>query len=237
MSNSVRIQSYVRAQPTGSAATSTGETPSKPRILTLSDLIFGLALSISSLTLISQQPTNSAEFFTSLGLYALSFFILINVWRLYSSITSILPSETPTLSSLNLVLLFLVSIEPYLFAELFTGTGSLPATVTEVYALDLAFMFLILAVFNHTLLGEERKLAPKDQPGRYKRTRNLCVVCAIIFALSAVPVFVSIPVFTFTVRGTTENFTITSTLWVVALAFSWGSRLVALRTQPRTRKQ
>lgn len=70
------------------------ESAPKSRIQTLSDLIFGLALSISALTLIGRQPATTQQLLTSLGLYGFSFLILISVWRLYSSITSILPLET-----------------------------------------------------------------------------------------------------------------------------------------------
>ncbi|HUI01177.1 MAG TPA: TMEM175 family protein [Nitrososphaerales archaeon] len=205
------------------AAQASEPTP-RPRILTLSDLVFGLALSISALTLIGQQPSTSGQFFTALALYSLSFFIVINVWRLYSLITSALPSETPTLTSLNLVLLFLVSIEPYLFAELFTGTGNLPSTVTDVYAFDLGLMFLIISFLCSALASEERGLAPKDLLGVYKRLRNVCLLEAAIFIVSVAPIFHNYTVFTFTTGTVQDNFTLTSTLWVVALVVGWSWR-------------
>ena len=79
------------------------ERQERPRIQRLSVLIFGLALSISALTLVGKQPTTNEELGFYLGLYAFSFLILISVWRVYSSVSSILPSETPFLVDLNIV--------------------------------------------------------------------------------------------------------------------------------------
>ena len=39
----------------------------RPHIQTLSDLIFGLALSIGAITLIGQLPTNATEVFVAIG--------------------------------------------------------------------------------------------------------------------------------------------------------------------------
>jgi uncharacterized membrane protein len=206
----------------------------RPRIQTLSDLIFGLALSISSLTLIGQQPGTSDQFFVALGLYALSFFILVNVWRSYSSATSILPFENSTVTGLNIVLLFLVSIEPYLFAELFAAVGgSFPSVVSVVYAFDLGFMFLILAVFNNTVADEERGLVPKDQLAGYRNLRNQCIIVAAIFIFSALPFFETVTMFAYIMGGRQAYFSLRSTLWVVALIVGWSHRLIVGRG-PRT---
>jgi uncharacterized membrane protein len=156
----------------------------RPRIQSLSDLIFGLALSISALTLISQQPATTQQLMASIGLYGFSFLILISVWRLYSSITSILPTETLGLTDLNIVLLFTVSIEPYLFNELFALKGAMFYNVSNIYALDLAAMFLILAFFHHSLANEEKKLVPKSLLGRYRLGRNMSLSITAVFIVS-----------------------------------------------------
>jgi uncharacterized membrane protein len=205
----------------------------RPRIQTLSDMIFGLALSISAFSLIGQKASTTEDFVTSLGLYALSFFILINVWLTYSRTTSFLPSETSGLTSLNIVLLFLVSIEPYIFAELFTGTGSFPNAVSEVYAFDIGLMFVILAVFNHVLSSEERNLAPKSSLRRYKRTRNALLLVAGIFLISSVPPFDTVILFSFTISEV-EDFTLRTALWVIGLLVGWGSRLIERGQKPNS---
>jgi uncharacterized membrane protein len=201
------------------------EVTPKPRILTLSDLIFGLALSISALTLIGHQPATADQFFTSLGLYGFSFLILISVWRLYSTITSILPSETSLLTGLNYVLLFLVSIEPYLFNELFANT-SFSEIVSNVYAYDLAIMFLILAAFNHTLASEERNLVAKSLLRRYRLSRNLCLSVAGVFIISSLPPLGSTVVFSYTSAGAIYQISFRSILWIASLFVGWSRRLL-----------
>jgi len=203
----------------------------KSRIQTLSDLIFGLALSISALTLIDRQPANTQELFTSLGLYGFSFLILISVWRSYSSITSVLPSETSMLTDLNIILLFLVSIEPYLFNELFVLKGDLLNTLSNTYALDLACMFIILAFFNHSLAQEEKKLVSKSQLGRYRLARNSCLINAAIFIISTAPVFGSLTVLHYTAEGLTYDFTLRGILWVVALLAGYSRRFLERRVK------
>jgi uncharacterized membrane protein len=222
------------ADEAGSQQETGGTGLHRPEIQTLSNLIFGLALSISSLTLIGQQPATSDQFFTALGIYALSFFILVSVWRSYSNVMSVLPSETSILTALNVILLFLVSVEPYLFAELFDATGgNFPSTVSAVYAFDLGFMFLIIAAFDNTLVREERTLAPKSLVGKYRDLRNLSLVVAMIFILSSAPFFGSFTVFTFTMGGRLAYFSLRTTLWVVALVLGWSLRLV-MRGSPRS---
>jgi uncharacterized membrane protein len=83
----------------------------RPRIEAFSDLIFGLALSIGALTLIGQQLTSFEALMIALGLYSFSFLILVGVWLSYSNLTSVLPSETGTLTSI--AGLFLISTLPF----------------------------------------------------------------------------------------------------------------------------
>lgn len=220
----------------GKQGTTAGSMP-RPRIQTLSDMIFGLALSISSLTLIGQQPGTSDQFFVALGVYALSFFIVVNVWRSYSSATSVLPSETSTVISLNIILLFLVSIEPYLFAELFAATGeTFPSIVSEAYAFDLGFMFVILAIFNNSVAREGRGLAPKSLLAGYRNIRNQCIIVAAIFIASSAPVFGDVTLLTYVMGGRAAYLSLRSALWVVALIVGWSSRLVMGRN-PRIERQ
>jgi uncharacterized membrane protein len=202
-----------------------------PRILTLSDLIFGLALSISALTLIGHQPENADEFFASLGLYGFSFLILITVWRLYSSITSILPQSSPTLTGLNYVLLLLVSIEPYLFNELFAAP-SFGDVVSNVYACDLGIMFLILAAFNHALASEERNLVPRAHLRRYRWSRNFCLIVAAVFFVSTVPPLGSTMTLWYTSGSVTYGLSIRSTLWISSLVIGWFRRVFEREPKP-----
>jgi uncharacterized membrane protein len=165
----------------------------RPRIQSLSDLIFGLALSIGALTLIGQQAADFQNVLIYLGYYGFSFLILINVWRIYSNTMDLLPVETAGLVDLNIVLLFLVSIEPYLFNQILgSSTAAFAENVSVLYAIDLAGLFLILAFFTHSLVDEEKKLVPKSLLLSYRRIRNFELLATAIFLISIIPIFWSL---------------------------------------------
>jgi uncharacterized membrane protein len=165
----------------------------RPRIESLSDLIFGLALSIGAISLISRVPATPARMLIDISEFGFSFLILISVWLGYTHIMSVLPMEDGTTVVLNLVLLFLVSVEPYLFYlniifelsahELLLNSASI------MYALDMAGLMLILSLFTHQLAMEEKGLVPKDLLVRYKRVRNTLFISAALFAITVLPVF------------------------------------------------
>jgi hypothetical protein len=95
--------------------------------------------------------------------------------------------------SLNLVLLFLVSIEPYLFYLNITFDLSahelLLNSASMLYALHMTGLMLILALFTHQLAREERGLLPKESLARYKRVRNTLFMSAALFAITILPLF------------------------------------------------
>jgi len=198
--------------------------PSRPRIQELSDLIFGLALSISALTLIGQPPTSPQQFSFSLGLYGFSFLILIGLWRQYSSVTSILPAETSVLVDLNVAILFLVSIEPYLFNELFSAREVMFVSISMVYSMDLAAMFLILTFFLLSLTTDERHLVPSALLGRYRLVRNSTLVTALIFILSIIPYFGNTVVWSSVSGSASYYISLRMVLWLLALGVTWGRR-------------
>jgi uncharacterized membrane protein len=207
------------------------------RIEAFSDLIFGLALSIGALTLIGQQPTSFEALMAALGLYGFSFLILVSVWRSYSNITSVLPAETEILASLNIVLLFLVSVEPFLFNQLNAEGGSMFYGVSIVYAIDLAAMFLILAFFNHSLLNQEKSRVPKDQLKRYRFARNYDLLIAAVFLISILPFFASIDALQLTIADEPYGIPLRVFVWILALILGWGKRIweqVANRSQHRS---
>ena len=192
----------------------------RPRIQTLSDLIFGLALSIGALALISQQPSNFGVLVSSLFFYSFSFLVLVSVWRSYSTILSVLPVETEWLTNLNILLLFIVSIEPYLFNQLFIATGTLWNGISMLYAVDLAVMFVVLGFFNHSLANEEKNLVPKNYLRKYRLERNYDVVVAAVFAMSVLPIF------EFTLEVTGRLFPLRALVWIMALVLGLIRRVV-----------
>ncbi|HYB07907.1 MAG TPA: TMEM175 family protein [Nitrososphaerales archaeon] len=174
------------------------ESIPRPRIQTLSDMIFGLALSIGAVSLLSQKPGNFTAVTYSMVSFGFAFLILALVWFRYSKIMSVLPVESSGIIWANMALLFLVSIEPYLF-NLMTVSAYSPAlgqldsgSTTTLYALDLGGLMLILAFFIHELTDEERRLIPRELLKGYRLTMYTTILAGLLFLLSTLPIFWSV---------------------------------------------
>jgi uncharacterized membrane protein len=170
----------------------------KIRIESLSDLIFGLALSIGSLTLISKPaPNTGAELTVNALLFGFSFLIIVMNWLAYSRTIAVLPIESQSALYLNLVLLFCVALQPYLYYIL-VSTQSLTQVNFEssAYALDVGTVFVILASLTYILLKEERTLI-RESPqklhpllvARFKRAMIVQLAVGAVFLLSTLPFF------------------------------------------------
>lgn len=94
---------------------------------------------------------------------------------------------------LNVIMLFLASIEPYLFylnvVYGLSNYGILLESASTMYALDMAGLMVILALFTNELTVEERKLLPQEILGRYRRIRNDIFFSAGVFALTTLSIF------------------------------------------------
>jgi uncharacterized membrane protein len=164
----------------------------RPRIEGLSDLIFGLALSIGAIQLIGSAPQTNTQLVISVGAFGFSFLILIGIWNRYTTLTSVLPVESVLMVRLNMLLLFLVAIEPFLFNLLVAQSNadvSLEQYVSSYYALDIGAMNVVLAYFSHLLIRQEKGRITTDVMARFKRSRNVCLVTAFMFIVSALPFF------------------------------------------------
>jgi len=194
----------------------------KSRLESLTDLVFGLALSIGSLSLLAKSPTTPSDVVTAVSGFAFSFLILITIWFRYTKIMSVLPMETGGTMVLNGIMLFLVSIEPYLLGVLTSGSfngsnAALQNFASQAYALDLGGLTLIMGLFAHELTTERRGQLTPELIGEYRRVRNTEYFVGAWFALSALPFFWS-----WEVLGTPARIT----LWYFALIFAWLSRLI-----------
>jgi uncharacterized membrane protein len=190
----------------------------------LSNLIFGLALSIGALTLVGQPPRSFEQLLASLGFYGFSFMVLVSVWRNYSSVMSELSAETERLVDLNVLLLFLVSIEPYLFNMLFATAGSLWDNVSIVFGLDFAAMYLILAFFNHSIVRKKNQNAAYLKI--FQADRNYDLLIAVVFVISAVPLFGAISLFEVSVGNSVYNLPVRPFIWIAALVLGLLWRLI-----------
>ena len=165
----------------------------KLRIENLSDLVFGLALSIGSIVLISKPAANPDR--SRNGHRVLRFRLSTCCLDLvhYTTTITALPYEVRGTFLLNIMLLFCVAVEPYLFYVLVEGKVSLIEFASSVYALDVGAMLFILAGLVRILLNEEKKRGSHDlPPDRLKMFRRFVisrVVGGVIFLVSALPLF------------------------------------------------
>jgi uncharacterized membrane protein len=185
-------------------------------------LIFGLALSIGAVQFIGNLPPDPSTLWHDLLYFGFSFLILISVWNRYTSTTSVMPIETPVLVRLNMLLLFMVAIEPFLLDVLFVkGLGTDVGNAASVYyGLDIGGMNLVLAYFTHILASEEKKLVPRELISRYKTTRNLLIVGASFFLISDLPVFWGISVGELDLRVV---------IWLLTIPAFWTQRIIESR--------
>ncbi len=199
----------------------------KPRLETLSDLIFGLALSIGALTLIGQPPTSFEQLLVLILFYAFSFFILITVWIGYTRTMSLIRIEAGSLVTANVLLLFLVSIEPFLFNQLFQGNASYVENVSVLYALDLGGLFLIQAVFANAVLSNKN-----DQSNiryGYKLRRNTFLISSGFFFASTLPFFWNWSL----TLGSGIGVPIRVVMWLIPLALPSARRLWERRNKTK----
>ncbi len=205
----------------------------RPRIETLADLIFGLSLSIGSIALIANSPTRPAEIGNHIFAFAFTFLILITSWIIYTTDMSVLPTETRAITFLNVALLLLVALVPYLLNNVELVNPSLdPAQASAIqeyasslFALDLAGILVILASFAHVISLEEKKLVAPDLARLFRNGRNRMAVLAAIMAVSVAPQF-----WAWSILGVPARFY----FWYLPLISYWVGRLV--RPQSRTYK-
>jgi uncharacterized membrane protein len=169
----------------------------RPRIETLADLIFGVSLGIGSLVLIGKSPASSGEINGHIAAFGFTFLILITAWIIYTTDMSVLPVETRAVTFLNVVLLLLVALVPYLLNGVELVNTSLSASESSairnyfstLFAADLAGILFILATFAHVISKEEKRLVAPEFARLFRNGRNRMFVLGIIMAVTVLPVF------------------------------------------------
>ncbi|HWY27683.1 MAG TPA: hypothetical protein VNW25_00340 [Candidatus Sulfotelmatobacter sp.] len=205
----------------------------RPRIETLADLVFGLSLSIGSIALIANPPRSSAEITTHILAFAYTFFVLITAWMIYTTYMSVLPIETRTVTFLNVGLLLLVAIVPYLLngvEVVATGLNTTDVSAiqnysSQLFALDLGGILIILATFAHVISLEEKNLVAPELVTLFRNGRNRMAILAILTLISVAPEF-----WEWTLLGVP----IRRYLWYPPLISYWVGR--AVRPDSRTYK-
>ncbi|MDA4114573.1 MAG: TMEM175 family protein [Thaumarchaeota archaeon] len=181
----------------------------------LSDMIFGLALSVGAITLVGSPPTDVPSIYSDLATFGFSFLILITIWLRYTRIMSVLPLETERGVVLNITLLFLVSVEPFLFnivrnPPTVLDYGPYGDAISTLYALDLGAMMVILGIFTFSATAQEKKLIPDEFVGRFKIESITWLITGGLFLVTVLPFF-----FTFKVHGMPLRYA----FWVVPMLF------------------
>jgi uncharacterized membrane protein len=194
-------------------ASKPAEVPARPRprIETLSDLVFGLALSVGALALVSNPPTTATALYLDIATFGFSFLILIMVWLAYTRIMSVHPLENRRVIALNTVLLFTVSIEPFLFNVLKgpeESTGFFDA-VSSAYAADIAVMMTVLGFFAWNLVTVKKPPLAEAVRKSFRAEAINRWIGAAIFLVSIAPVFAQITLFTQILR---------IWIWIIPLA-------------------
>ena len=144
---------------------------------------------------------------------------------------SVLPVETKPFTFLNVALLLLVAIVPYLLnstelvsSNLTTDQASAIRDFSStLFALDLAGILSILAAFAHVISIEEKKLVAPDHASLFRSGRNRMAVLAVVMLVSIAP-----PFWQWTLFGTPLRLYI----WYLPLISYWVGR--AVRPESRT---
>lgn len=179
----------------------------KSRIRTFSDYVFGLVVVFSAFSLTNSVVQAPVDLVSSIALFALSFAILITVWHIYDGLMAKLRVETSTAVALNIVLLFLAVLEPFLLNILFSNPRIFDFAST-CYAIDMAGLLGICALLAHVLAIDSRNALSVEVSKTLRSDRNLFAIVAAIFLVSTAPLLVA-----FTFLG----WTLRTMLWVAIL--------------------
>ena len=203
----------------------------RPRIETLADLIFGVSLGVGSLVLISELPTTTNEINSHIAAFAFTFLMLITAWLIYTTYMSVLPIETVLGTFLNVALLLLVALVPYLLngVELVNSSlnlsqaSSIKDYSSSLFAVDLTGILLILATFAHVISVEENKLVAPELAVLFRNGRNRMLLLAVVMGITVLPIFWQVTLFGVPLR---------IYAWYLPLISYWVGRVV--RPENRT---
>lgn len=164
------------------------------RLESLTDMVFGLALSIGALLLAISNSATVADIESNMLSFGFSFLILIFVWIRYTSIISLLPNtlrQKRSVFYLNVLLLFFVAIEPYLFNILhLSTTQDLASFASSMYAIDIGAIILILWILIQLLVHDYRTSHKDHVPTvGHMRIAASSLAMSVMFFVSAAPIF------------------------------------------------
>ena len=199
----------------------------RPRLETLSDLIYGLSLSIGAISLvITNSQTSSADDINGNILeFLFVFLILITSWIIYTSDMSVLPVETRFVTFLNVVLLILVAIFPYLFDQAMSkfNPSSVQDYASILFTGDYAASLLVMAVFAHIIAQEEEHLVDGEIMVRFRRARNRLSILTVVVLLSLAAPWDWLLI----------GIHVRLLIWIIPIISFWFNRMTRTSTRPR----
>ena len=162
----------------------------RPRLESLSDLIYGLSLSIGAISLVitNSQSSSPSDINRNILEFLFVFLILITSWIIYTSDMSVLPVQTRLVTFLNVLLLIFVAIMPYLFDQVVSIHNERPVQdyASVLFTIDYAGSLLIMSGFAHIIAQEEMKLVDGEVMVRFRQTRDILAFLALVVSLSLV---------------------------------------------------
>ncbi len=204
----------------------------RARIETLVDLIFGLSLSISAVALITASPPlSTSDIDGRILAFVFTASFVITAWMVYTYQMSVLPVETNFVIYLNVVMLILIAIIPYLLYNVEFANSSLSVEessmirdyASSLFAIDLTAILTILATFSHVISTEEKQLVAPELARTFRRNRNVQAILALITVLSLAPIFWSLTLFAEPVR---------LYIWIIPVIVYWARRSRQFRPSP-----
>lgn len=153
------------------------------------------------------------------------FLVLITSWIIYTSDMSVLPIETRLVQALNVLLLVLVAIFPYLFDQAVSpfNSSSVQNYASILLTGNYAGTLLIMAVFAHIIAQEEEHLVDGEIMIRFRRARNRVGVLALIVLLSLAAPW----------EWLLLGIHIRLLIWIVPIVSFWFNRMTRTTTRPR----
>lgn len=164
------------------------------RIEALSDMIFGLALSITAIQLAFAPPNNEVEIVGYIAEFVVSFALLIWIWTSYTRICERITIERENLLVLTIVLLLVVSLEPYLlfivWSGIFLGRDEGLLNLSSIaWTIDVATMFLLLGLMTRQGILHPEHEIPVEISREVQRLVYWRYVSVVVIGIAALPFF------------------------------------------------
>lgn len=191
----------------------------KSRVEGLSDLVFGLALSIGSIALIQHIPQAPGDLISDVLNFGFSFLIIAAIWLGYTRIVSFLSVETSGTLLLKFAVLFCVALEPFLYYVFQTTAFAFLDFSSAAFALDTGAMMGLLSGMMYIVIYQDTRgkihTVPRRMIRRFRVSMIAQAIGAAIFLFSVSGIFwIRIPIFGY----------LRFLMWYISLAIFFASR-------------